>query len=86
MSIVIIGAGPNLGLAVAKRFGREGLAVGLVSRTQAKLDDLAAQLEDDGITAAAAAAEIRDADAPAGAISSLADRLGPVEVPGLPAP
>ena len=38
MSIVIIGAGPNLGMAVARRFGREGLAVGLVSRTQAKLD------------------------------------------------
>jgi short-subunit dehydrogenase len=52
MSIVIVGAGPNLGLAVGRRFGREGLAVGLVSRTQAKLDDLAAQLESEGITAA----------------------------------
>ena len=50
MSIVIIGAGPNLGAAVARRFGREGMAVGLVSRTQSKLDDLAGQLENDGIT------------------------------------
>jgi short-subunit dehydrogenase len=55
MSIVIVGAGPNLGLAVARRFGGEGFSVGLVSRTQAKLDDLAAQLEDDGVTAAARA-------------------------------
>ena len=31
MSIVIIGAGPNLGAAVARRFGREGMPVGLVS-------------------------------------------------------
>ena len=80
MSIVIVGAGPNLGLAIARRFGREGFAVGLVSRTQAKLDDLAAQLESEGITAAGAAADIRDGDALTAAIGSLAERLGEVEV------
>src|SRR4051812_24710571 len=80
MSIVIVGAGPNLGLAIARRFGREGFAVGLVSRTQSKLDELAAQLETDGVTAAGAAADIRDSDALAAAIESLADRLGEVEV------
>ena len=80
MSIVIVGAGPNLGMAVARRFGREGFSVGLVSRTQAKLDDLAAQLEGEGITAAGAAADIRDADALSAAIASLAGRLGAVEV------
>jgi short-subunit dehydrogenase len=80
MSIVIVGAGPNLGLAIARRFGREGFAVGLVSRTQAKLDDLVSQLEGEGVTAAAAAADIRDSDALTAAIRSLADRLGPVEV------
>jgi len=80
MSLVIVGAGPNLGLAVARRFGREGFSVGLVSRTQAKLDDLAAQLEGEGITAAGAAADIRDAAALAAAIDGLAGRLGEVEV------
>jgi short-subunit dehydrogenase len=80
MSIVIVGAGPNLGMAVARRFGREGFSVGLVSRTQAKLDDLAAQLEGEGITAAGAAADIRDAGALSAAIASLAGRLGDVEV------
>jgi NADP-dependent 3-hydroxy acid dehydrogenase YdfG len=80
MSLVIIGAGPNLGLAIARRFGREGHAVGLISRDQAKLDDLASQLEADGITAAGAAADIRDTDALTGAIATLAERLGPVEV------
>jgi NADP-dependent 3-hydroxy acid dehydrogenase YdfG len=89
MSIVIVGAGPNLGLAVARRFGREGLPVGLISRSQAKLDDLAAQLDGDGITAAGAAADIRDSEALADAIGTLAERLGPVEVleySPLPAP
>jgi short-subunit dehydrogenase len=80
MSLVIIGAGPNLGLAIARRFGREGLAVGLVSRDQAKLDGLAADLEGDGIRAAGAAADIRDPAALSAAIRKLADDLGPVEV------
>jgi short-subunit dehydrogenase len=80
MSTVIVGAGPNLGLAVARRFGREGQAVGLVSRNQEKLDGLVKELEGDGIRAAARAADIRDADALAGAIGALAEELGPVEI------
>ncbi|HEY4277721.1 MAG TPA: SDR family NAD(P)-dependent oxidoreductase [Conexibacter sp.] len=80
MSIVIIGAGPNLGLAVARRFGREGFAVGLISRRQGMLDDLAEQLRRDGITAAGVAADIRDTTALTGAITALANKLGRVEV------
>ena len=89
MSFVIVGAGPNLGLAVARRFGREGLAVGLISRQESRLVELAAQLRLDGITVAGAAADIRDSAALAGAIRRLADELGPVEVleySPLPAP
>ncbi len=37
-TIAIVGAGPGLGAAVARRFGREGFAVALISRDQAKLD------------------------------------------------
>ncbi|HEY2320046.1 MAG TPA: SDR family NAD(P)-dependent oxidoreductase [Solirubrobacteraceae bacterium] len=89
MSLVIVGAGPNLGLAVARRFGREGFAIGLVSRSDARLVELAAQLRLDGVTAAGAAADIRDSDALAAAIHRLAEELGPVEVleySPLPAP
>jgi NADP-dependent 3-hydroxy acid dehydrogenase YdfG len=80
MSIVIVGAGPNLGLAIGRRFGKEGMPVGLVSRTQSKLDELAGQLEADGIQASGEAADIREPEALAGAIGTLADRLGAVEV------
>jgi NADP-dependent 3-hydroxy acid dehydrogenase YdfG len=80
MSIVIVGAGPNLGAAVARRFGREGMSVGLVARDAAKLEELANVLNEEGITADFAAADIRDAEALDGAIRSLAERLGPVEV------
>ncbi|MDO8187296.1 SDR family NAD(P)-dependent oxidoreductase [Conexibacter sp. JD483] len=80
MSIVIIGAGPNLGAAVARRFGREGMGVGLIARDAAKLDTLAGQLREDGLTAEVATADIRDTDALTRAIATLAERLGPVEV------
>jgi NADP-dependent 3-hydroxy acid dehydrogenase YdfG len=80
MSIVIVGAGPNLGAAVARRFGREGMSVGLVARDAAKLEELANVLNEEGITADFAPADIRDAEALDGAIRSLAERLGPVEV------
>src|ERR1019366_9455853 len=39
-SIAIIGAGPGLGAAVARRFGTEGFTVGLISRHQGHLDAL----------------------------------------------
>jgi NADP-dependent 3-hydroxy acid dehydrogenase YdfG len=80
MSLVIVGAGPNLGLAIARRFGREGFAVGLISRTQPRLDDLAAELNGEGIVAAVAAADIRDTGALSAAIKALADQLGGVGV------
>ena len=89
MSLVIVGAGPNLGLAVARRFGREGFAVGLISRRESRLAELQAQLQLDGVTAAAAAADIRDSDGLGRAVRRLADELGPVEVleySPLPAP
>jgi NADP-dependent 3-hydroxy acid dehydrogenase YdfG len=80
MSIIIVGAGPNLGAAVARRFGREGMSAGLIARDDAKLEKLADGLRGEGITAEFAAADIRDASALSSAIESLAERIGPVEV------
>jgi NADP-dependent 3-hydroxy acid dehydrogenase YdfG len=80
VSIVIVGAGPNLGAAVARRFGREDFSVGLISRNAEKLAALADELRSDGLTVEFEPADIRDADALTRAIESLADRLGPVEV------
>ncbi len=80
MSIVIVGAGPNLGAAVARRFGREGMSVGLVARDAGKLEQLGNVLNEEGITADFAAADIRDHEALTAAIKSLAERLGTIEV------
>ncbi|MGX6449601.1 SDR family NAD(P)-dependent oxidoreductase [Patulibacter sp. S7RM1-6] len=80
VSLVVVGAGPNLGAAVARRFGREGLPVGLVARDAAKLQKLADELSAEGLRVAFRAADIRDAGALAAAIEALAAELGPVEV------
>jgi NADP-dependent 3-hydroxy acid dehydrogenase YdfG len=80
MSIIIVGAGANLGAAVARRFGREGMPVGLIARDADKLQALTGELRGEGITADFASADIRDADALSRAIAGLAERLGPVEV------
>jgi len=59
-TIAIAGAGPGLGLSIAKVFGRNGFCVALVSRTQDKLDRLAAELGESGIDTAGFAADIMD--------------------------
>jgi NADP-dependent 3-hydroxy acid dehydrogenase YdfG len=80
MSIVIVGAGPNLGAAVARRFGREGMPVGLVSRDAGKLELLRDKLAGEGLRVAFRAADIRQRDRLSAAIGELAAELGPVEV------
>lgn len=79
-TIAIIGAGPGVGRAVARRFGREGFAVALISRSQDKVDALAAELAGDGVTARGYAADVLDADALAAALAAAAADLGPVSV------
>lgn len=59
-TIAIVGAGSGLGLSIAKAFGDNGFSVALVSRTQEKLDTLAAELNEAGIEAAGFAADVMD--------------------------
>lgn len=79
-TLAIIGAGPNLGLAVASRFGAEGYDIGLVARDRTRLDDLRVALDEHGIRAATATADIRRPPEVPSALSELAERLGPIDV------
>ncbi|WP_417508218.1 SDR family NAD(P)-dependent oxidoreductase [Microbacterium sp.] len=78
--IAIIGAGPGLGAAVARKFGREGFSVALISRDQLKLDALAAELEAGGVTARGYVADVREPAALEVALARAAAELGPVAV------
>ncbi|NUW34348.1 SDR family NAD(P)-dependent oxidoreductase [Nonomuraea sp. SMC257] len=79
-TLVIVGAGPGLGMGLARAFGRRGFRIGLVARTREKLEAMARELEGTGATAAVFPADIRDRDALAAALDAARDRLGPVDV------
>jgi short-subunit dehydrogenase len=79
-TIAIFGAGPALGMSVARRFGREGYRVALVARDPAKLDGYVAELAGVGIEAAAFTADLADRAAAVEAFGTIAAGYGPVEV------
>jgi NADP-dependent 3-hydroxy acid dehydrogenase YdfG len=79
-TLALLGAGPGLGAAVARRFAAGGLSIALLARDQAKLDGLAAGLSAAGHAARGFAADIRDPEAVTGALDAAARELGPVEV------
>jgi NADP-dependent 3-hydroxy acid dehydrogenase YdfG len=78
--MAIIGAGKGLGAAVARRFGAEGFAIGLISRHQGRLDALAAELAAEGIQAQGFTADVRDPASIAAALEQVTETLGPIEV------
>jgi NADP-dependent 3-hydroxy acid dehydrogenase YdfG len=47
--LIIVGAGPGVSLATARRFGKEGYAVALIARREANLKVYCEDLEADGI-------------------------------------
>lgn len=79
-TLAIVGAGPGLGAAVARRFGREGFSVALISRDQAKLDGLSAELESEGIMARGFAADVLEPEQLTAALHSAAAELGAISV------
>lgn len=76
--IAILGAGPGLGAAVARRFGREGFSIALISRNQSKLDVMAAELEAGGLTARGYAADMLVPAAIEDALARAAAELGSI--------
>ncbi|RRQ87383.1 SDR family NAD(P)-dependent oxidoreductase [Streptomyces griseofuscus] len=78
--VAIVGAGPGLGAAVARRFGREGYPVALVARARDRLDALVRELAEDGVTARAFPADVREPERLARALADAARELGTIEV------
>jgi len=76
-SAIIIGAGPGIGTAVARRLAREGFAVGLVARSAATLAEARDAL---GGAVHAVTADVTDEAALRAALDELVDRLGTPEV------
>ncbi|MFE6667508.1 SDR family NAD(P)-dependent oxidoreductase [Streptomyces sp. NPDC057697] len=79
-TLVVVGAGPGLGMGVARAFGRHGFRVGLIARTQEKLELLVAELAQLGVTAAAFPADVRDPGSLTAALAAAEGVLGPIDV------
>ena len=78
--IAIVGAGPGLGLSLAKRFGSEGHRVALLARDRTRLEQHVAALEQEGIDAAAHPADVLDRPALAAALAGVERAHGAVDV------
>lgn len=79
-SIAIVGAGPQLGLAIARTFGFQGFDVALISRNRGKLEDLVGKLSADGITAGAFPADVLDREELTRALEGASARFGRIDV------
>jgi len=78
--LAIVGMGPQLGMAVARRFGREGYRLGLIARNEARLGGYVAALEHEGIEAAYFAADVCDRSRLELALDGITARFGHVDV------
>lgn len=77
-TILVCGHGPGISDAVARRFGREGYAVGLVARNEPRLQKAAAALAEAGVKAQAFAGDLADAAAVRGIVDKARAALGPI--------
>jgi short-subunit dehydrogenase len=74
--LLLVGAGPGLGMAVARRFAEGGYRVTLVARSTDRLGDLGDGLADTGVQVDTVAADASDPDALGARIGELYDEEG----------
>jgi short-subunit dehydrogenase len=79
-NIIIIGLGPKLGFAMAKKFGESGFVVGLISRNESALKERATLLQEHGIHVFYHTADAYDKDELEAAISALRNEMGIIDV------
>jgi len=77
---VVVGVGPGLGAAVARRFAREGFAVGLMARGMDKLEPVDAEIRADGGMSLSVPADATDPASMGAAFETVRERWGPPSV------
>jgi NAD(P)-dependent dehydrogenase (short-subunit alcohol dehydrogenase family) len=76
----VLGAGPGIGRAVARRFARGGMPVTVVARSAPTVDAAAASIRATGADVLALAADVADEDALRAALSAAEERFGVPDV------
>lgn len=77
---IVVGVGPGLGAAIARRFARGGFTVGLIARSAKSTDPVATAIVAAGGKAQAAHADVTDESALTSAIGSFTPVFGPADV------
>ncbi|MEL6178656.1 MAG: SDR family NAD(P)-dependent oxidoreductase [Myxococcota bacterium] len=79
-SAVVLGVGPGIGAATARRFAREGLAVALMARSTDSLAPVQAAIEAEGGTARSYPVDATETQAITEAIARVQEELGPTDL------
>jgi NADP-dependent 3-hydroxy acid dehydrogenase YdfG len=78
--LAVFGAGSGLGIALARRFSKEGFRVALVARNADRLPNMVAELADEGVEAAAFPADLSDPAAALAAVNAIREQFGRIDV------
>ena len=78
--LLVVGAGPGIAAATARRLGRDGFLVSLVARREAPLAELGAALRTDGVRVRWATADAADPSGLTAAVQGLLGVAGPADV------
>lgn len=78
--LAIFGAGPGLGTALARRFGKENFRVALVARNGGRLRAIADELAAEGVDATAFPADLSDPANAATVVREIKDHHGRIDV------
>lgn len=78
-TLLLIGSGPGLGDAVARRFGREGWRVVLAARDRERLEAQAQALRDDGVDAGARPVDAADPAAVRALVTGVLESHGRID-------
>jgi NADP-dependent 3-hydroxy acid dehydrogenase YdfG len=78
--IIIVGAGPGVGAATARRFAAAGYDIGLIARNPERVEKLAQTLGDEGAQVGWAAADVADEAALGGALRRMTEHTGRLDV------
>lgn len=79
-TLAVFGAGPGLGMSLARRFGRAGYTVALVARSTERLASFAADLAAEDITAHTVTADLGDVDGLGAVVDRVTEVAGPIDV------
>jgi NAD(P)-dependent dehydrogenase (short-subunit alcohol dehydrogenase family) len=74
--LLVVGAGPRLGGAIARRFGRDGYGIALISEDESTVRALAEALRAEGLRADYAVADVTDDESLSAAVAGFADNGG----------